>query len=134
LAVRDTEFSVKTQGLNQTLRALNRVNKDAGKEVKRGLREIAKKVRADARPLAPVKTGKLAASYRYSATNKGAAVGSSLPYAGVVEFGGTIRPRGVPIKFKPSRPLGRAVQKDTAHIEEELGRLFDDLARRNGFH
>lgn len=130
---RDTEYGVKVKNLNATLRSLNKVNKDLGKEVKKGLRQIAKKVRTDARPLAPVVSGDLARSFKYSATNKGAAVTSSLPYAGWIEYGGTIQPQGVPITIKGRRPLGRAVDRDTADIEEQLGRLFDDLARRNGF-
>ena len=131
---RDTEFGVKVKDLNPTLRALNKVNKDASKEVKRGLRQIAKEARADAVPLAPRLTGELAGSYRYSATTKGAALFSSLPQAGVHEFGGTISPRGVPIEIKRSRALGRAVDRNTADIEEKVGRLFESLARRSGFH
>lgn len=135
------DFAVRTEGLTPLLRSLNKVNKGAGKEIKQGLREIAKKVRADAKPLAPKGTKplpanrkvRLAGSIRYSATTKGASVGSALPQAPVLEYGGTIRPRGVPIKIKPHKFLTRAVQKDTAHIEEELGRLFDDLARSSGF-
>lgn len=129
----DSEFAIKTQGLTPLLRSLNKVNKDVSKDLKRGLRDIAKKVRSDARPLAPVRTGALARSITYSATNKGASVRSPLPYAGVHEFGGTISPNGGPITIKASRFLGRAVQKDTAHIEDEIGRLFEDVARRNGF-
>lgn len=133
MATRDTEFAVRTKGLGALNRSLGKIDKDMRKRSVGKLRDIAKKVRADARPLAPVKTGKLAGSFRYSASNRGASVSSNLPQAGVHEFGGTISPRGVPITIKRSRMLGRAVEKDTAHIERELEALFEQVARSAGF-
>lgn len=98
------------------------------------LRGIAREVRDDARPLTPVRSGALRSSLRYQASNRGASVSSSLPYSGLVEYGGQISPRGTPITFAPSRMLGKSVQQNTDNIEEELGRLLDRIARHNGFH
>lgn len=129
----DTEFTVRTQGLGQLNRSLGRIDKELRKGSLREIREIAKKVRGTARGLTPVKTGKLQGSLRYSASNRGAAITSNLPYAGVAEYGGTISPKGVPITIKKSRMVGRAIQKDARSIEEQIGDVFDRVARGNGF-
>jgi len=129
----DTEFAVRTQGLGKLNRALGKISKDIRKESIRHLRETAKEVRNTAKPLTPVRTGKLAGSLRYQASNRGASVSSSLPQAGVHEFGGRISPAGGTITIKSSRMLGRAVQQETPRIEQELGDLLDRIARSNGF-
>lgn len=129
----DSEFAIRTEGLAKLNRDLGKISKDLRKDSLRELREIGKKVRSTARPLAPVRTGALARSYRYSATNRGASVRSALPYAPVIEYGRTISPKGVPIEFKESRPLGKAVQTHASDIEDQIGDLLDGIARRNGF-
>jgi phage gpG-like protein len=66
-------------------------------------------------------------------TARGASVGSRLPQAGVLHFGGTIRPRGVPIAF-PARPvISEAVDRNTDRIVNELGDAVEQAARRTGW-
>ncbi len=62
-----------------------------------------------------------------------AGVRSRLPYAGVIEYGGTIRPRGVPIEFRRYQPVSRAIERNADQIAEELGDRIEDLTRRHGF-
>lgn len=131
---RDREFAVRTEGLGALNRSLGRISKDLKRESVRHLRGTAKEVRDTAKPLTPVKSGALQRSLRYQASTRSASVSSSLPYAGVHEFGGTVSPRGVPIAIPKSRMLGRAVQQETPRIEQELGNLLDRIARANGFH
>lgn len=130
---RDTEFAIRTQGLGALNRSLGRISKDLKRESIKHLRETAREVRDTAKPLAPVKTGKLAGSFRYQASARGASVSSALPQAGVHEFGGVISPRGVPITIARSRMLGTAVQREAPRIEEEIGKLLDRIARTQGF-
>lgn len=130
----DTEFAVRVEGLSALNRDLGRINKDLQKASKAKLRLVAKQVRGTARGFAPRKTGRLAGSLRYSATAKGARVTSSLDYAPVHEYGGTISPAGGEIHIRRSRFVGRAVKQDADRIEHEIADLLDFIARRHGFH
>ena len=133
MAKKDTSVSVRTVGLGALNRALGRIDKDLRKQSVAHLRDVAREVRDEARPMTPVRSGDLRRSLRYQASNRGASVSSNLPYAPVVEWGGTIQPRGVPITFPRTRMLGRSVEQNTDDIEEQIGRLFDGIARTNGF-
>lgn len=124
---------VRVKGLAELNRSLGKISKDLRKSSVAELRDIAKKVRDDARSNAPRRSGKLAASLRYSATNTGARVTSTLPQAPVHEYGGVIRPRGVPIRIKRSEFVGRAVRDNARGIEEQIGDLLERIARENGF-
>lgn len=86
-----------------------------------------------AQALAPRRTGQLAASIRPFATARGAGVRSRLPYAGLVHYGGTIRPRGVPITFRASLFADRAAEESMDRYVDELGDAVDALAARHGF-
>lgn len=129
----DVEFAVHTEGLGKLNRSLGRISKDLRRDSVRHLRHTAKNVRDVAKPLAPVRTGALARSLRYSATNKGATVYSNLPQAPVFEYGGTIAPRGVPITIPRVRMLGTAVRREAPQVEQDMARLFDVIGRSNGF-
>jgi len=133
MARADREFAVRTKGLGALNRSLGKISKDLKKESVGHLRSIAREVRDEAKPLTPVRSGALRSSLRYQASARGASVSSALPYAGLVEHGGTISPRGTPITFQSARMLGRAVQQNTDNIEEQLGDLLDQIGRRNGF-
>jgi phage gpG-like protein len=95
---------------------------------------IAGRIAIEARVAAVKRTGRYAASIRPYVTARGASVGSRLPQAGVVHFGGTIRPRGVPITF-PARPvISELVDRNTDRIVNELGDAVETAARRTGWH
>lgn len=131
---RDRSVGVQVRGLSQLNRSLGRIDKDLRRESLRHIREVTRKVRDTARDkYTPKLTGELAKSLRYSASNRGASVSSSLPQSPVWEWGGRISPRGVPILIPRTRMIGRAVEDHTDDIEEQIGRLFDRIASANGF-
>lgn len=106
---------------------------ETGKALQRELKEVVGKVAAEAALLAPRRTGALAESYKAYTRGNVAGVRSALPYAGVIEFGGTISPRGTPITIQRSAPITRAVQRQTDSIVEHVGDAIDTAARRAGW-
>lgn len=131
---RDQSVGVKVSGLSQLNRGFGKISKDLRRESLRHIREVTRRVRDTARDKYTRKlTGELAKSLRYSAANRGAAVSSNLPQAGPFEYGGVIRPRGVPILIPRDRMIGRAVEDHADDIEEQIGRLLDRIAATEGF-
>lgn len=128
------EARVQTQGLAQLRRDLKRLDPLIDRELRDAIREAADKVAVTAGARAPRDSGALAHSIRPFVSGAKASVGSTLPYAGVVEFGGVIRPRGVPITFRPAGMVGRAVEDHADQIVEDIGDGIDRAARRAGWH
>lgn len=107
-------------------------------ELRAVVREGAAIIAAEAAVLAPRRSGKLASRYRPFALHGRdygvkAGVRNTLPYANVIEYGGTIRPRGVPIVFQPRAPLGTAVERDADAVLEAVTKAFDRIVRRQGW-
>jgi phage gpG-like protein len=126
---------ILASGLREFRRDLARIDKDLGKAVSQHLRGVASTVRGAAREKAETfrQSGELARSYRYSVRAKGASIYSNSPYAGVHEFGGTIRPRGTPIEIEKRAPIYGAIADKAAFVEEELGDVLEVVAGRHGF-
>lgn len=128
------DVGVQTEGLAELRRDLKRLDPLIDRELRDSIREAADKVAVTAGALAPRQSGALAHSIRPFVSGAKASVGSTLPYAGVVEWGGTIRPRGVPITFKPAGMVGRAVED---HADQVVGDIWDGIERaahRAGWH
>lgn len=125
MAARDRSASLRVHGLAKLNRDLGKISTDMRKESVAHLRDVAREVRDDARPITPVKTGRLQRSLRYQASNRGASVSSNVFYARFQEYGTVNNP--------PRRMLGRAVEQNTERIEDEVGALLDRVARLNGF-
>lgn len=121
-------------GLSKLRRDLTRIDKRLGQEATRHIRSIAAKVKIDARVRAPRRTGRLSRSIRHSVRSKGASIYSNLEYAPVQHWGGTIRPRGVPIQIKPSLYLTTAAEQNMRNVENELAGILDHIADSFGFH
>ena len=125
---------IDVEGLGQFRRDLRAIG---GPPLVRELREVLKHAAEiaarQASVLAPRKTGRLARSYRPFTRGNTAGVRSRLPYAGVIEFGGTISPKGTPIDIRRYEPVTRAVEQRADAVEAELAAGFDDLARAHGF-
>lgn len=128
------ETAVRIDGLAKLRRDLRDLDKDALKELRLVLKSAADEVAREASATAPRRTGNLARSYQPFTRGNVAGVRSKLPYAGVVEWGGTIRPRGVPIEFQRRQPIGRALERRQDQIIEKVADGIDDIARRNGWH
>jgi phage gpG-like protein len=125
---------VTVDGLREFRRDLKRLEPETAKLLRSDIRAIAERVAAEARAAAVSRTGGYAASIRPYVTARGASVGSRLPQAGVLHFGGTIRPRGVPITF-PARPvISESVDRNTDRLVDEIGDAVEQAALRAGWH
>lgn len=126
-------MAVEIKGYAAFRRGLNKLDKELGKQLSQYVRDTVRKVRDDARRFAPNRTGKLSRSIRESVTVKRATIYSTLVYSAVHEWGGTIRPKGSPIKIKRSRYVGRAQAEHFDDVEERMASMFDALKRESGF-
>jgi phage gpG-like protein len=125
---------VPVEGLREFHRDLKRLEPEAAKLFRADLRAIGVRVAGEARSQAVQRTGAYARSIRPRVTVRGVSVGSRLPQAGVLHFGGTIRPRGVPILF-PARPvISEAVDRNTDRLVNDLGDAVEQAALRTGWH
>jgi phage gpG-like protein len=113
--------TVRVEGLRELNRDLKRLEPETAKLLRTDIRAIAERVATEAREDAVRRTGAYAGSIRVYVTQRGASIGSRLPQAGVLHFGGTIRPRGVPIVF-PARPvISQAVDRNADRLVNEIG-------------
>ncbi len=126
--------AVRTPGLREFRRDLKKLEPLVERELRADIKAVAGRVASEAQAAAPHRTGAYARSIRPYVTAKGASVGSRLPQAGVLHFGGTIRPRGVPITFPPRPVVSQALDRMTDRIVEELGDAVEKAARSVGWH
>ncbi len=132
--------TVHVEGMGELLRTLGRIDAGMSKGLKAELRGIGKTVQARVRAGKgdPFRTGKLRRSIKVSVRTGGITrVGgvtlySSLPQAGVWEWGGTIQPRGAPIQIPKTQFVRGEVFEAAEDTEGHLAALFDTLARGGG--
>jgi hypothetical protein len=124
---------VETDGLREFRRDLKRLAPEVDKELRQEMRDAVAKVAAQAALLAPRRKGTLAGSYRPFVTQRSAGIRSALPYAPVIEYGGTIAPRGVDIRFRRSEPVTRAVLRETDEIVESFSDAVERAADQTGW-
>lgn len=100
---------MKVTGAKELRRAMRNGGADVG-DMRKVHREIAADLAATARPLAPHRSGKLAASLKGTGTQTKASIvagSAGVPYAGAIHFGWPTRPnagrgwRGGPIAPQP---------------------------------
>lgn len=140
MAVGGTGYTggVTIKNLGSFRRGLRKLDRDLDVGLGRYIREMARDVRDDARANTPVgrpdrraagqrKPGGLGKSIRHSVTQKRATLYSNEPDAPVHEFGGTIRPRGVPIQIQEVAMLRGAVAGRTDEVESHMTQMFDRL-------
>lgn len=125
--------AVRVDGLKELRKSLRAVDKGALREVQEVTKRAAGIVAAEARTLAPRRSGKLQASIRGTTAGNSGVVRSPLPYAKVHEYGGTIRPKGTDIRINRSEFVTRALDRKEDAVLNELARGFDDLTRRHGW-
>lgn len=127
---------VVVEGLKEFRRDLKRLEPEADKELRKDIKKVAAgvAVAASAGAQSFAKTGAFARSIRPYVSGTKAQIGSRLPQAGVVHFGGTIRPRGVPIVFKPRPVISIVVDRETDRIVDGMGDAIEQAARRVGWH
>lgn len=125
---------VTVHGLREFQRDLKRLEPETAKLLRADIRAAAARVAVEARANAPRLTGRYAKSIKPYVTAKGVSIGSRVPYAGIVHWGGTIQPRGVPITF-PARPvISDAVDHNADRLINDLGDAVETAAHRTGWH
>ena len=127
---------VKIEGLREFRRDLKRLEPEVEKLLRGDIKQIAAGVAGEAQTRARsfARTGRYARSIRPYVSGLKAQVGSRLPQAGVLHWGGTIHPRGVPITF-PARPVvSEALDLRTDRIVDQMGDAIEQAARRVGWH
>jgi hypothetical protein len=126
----DRNAGVRVEGLREFRRDLRRVSPALDKELRGDIKKITESVAAEARGSAVRRTGAYAASIRAYA---GGVVGSRLPQAGVLHWGGTIRPRGVDITFRARPVVLQAVEHQSDRIVDRMGDAVDRAAKNAGW-
>lgn len=128
------DVHVEVEGLAKFRRDLNQLEPAVDKEAQKEIKQAVGKIATTAGAQAPRQSGDLAHSIRPFGSGARLGVGSKLPYAKVLEYGGTIQPRGVPIKFQPSLFVTKAVEDHADELVEDIGNAVDRAARRVGWH
>jgi len=136
---------VRVDGLKELRRALNRVDPELTKQLRKDLLEVGKDVAADARGRVPSRSGKARGSIRAGASGNSAYVAGgkkTVPYYGWLDFGSRSarsgRPRSVgPWKGTGSGPKkGRfiyaAIDDNKKNIERRAVAAFDK-AKKSAF-
>jgi len=128
------DVDVRVDGLREFRRDLRKVDREADKELRKNIRDSVFKMASAAAAMAPRQSGALAKSIRPYVSGARASIGSRLPYAGVVHFGGTIEPRGVEIRFPATEFISKAVDRGTDELVEDIGDGIERAAIRAGWH
>lgn len=103
------------------------------REMPRALKTGAELVRKTAVPLTARQSGRLAAGWRAGAVGNTAYVRNRVPYAGVQEFGGIIRPKGSPVVIRAHPAATRALEQQEDRIVDLIGDAIEALAARHGW-
>lgn len=127
-----TDPEVEFRGVRDLRRDLHKFVPEIDKELGRSLRKIGGPVLATARELAPNRTGEFARSLRLSVTRGGISIVSTHPAAGVLHWGGTIEPRGVPITFPRNEFAVRAAAAHADRLVEDVGDGIEKVLRQVG--
>jgi hypothetical protein len=125
--------AIGIQGLKDVRRTMRATTPMANRVINQELRKAVVPIAAEARVLAPKRSGKMAASTRPYATGSKVGVRSFHPGAGVVHWGGTISPRGFPITFSRTEFITRAVRGREAAIAKDISDSLQAAARRVGW-
>jgi hypothetical protein len=129
----DRNVGVRVDGLREFRRDLKRVSPEVNAGLRDELKRIGETVAAEARGAAVKRTGQYAASIRPYAAGAGVAVGSRLPQANVLHWGGTIRPRGALITFRSRPVISEAVEHQAGRIVDRMGDVIEQAARSAGW-
>lgn len=124
---------IETVGLREFRRDLKKLDREIDKELVGDIRRAGGTYLTEARTEAPMKSGALAKSLKLSVTTRGVSIYSTVPYAGVVHWGGTIAPRGAPITFERTEFISKAVDRGADRLVDELSDSVEQAAKRAGW-
>lgn len=126
---------LKVEGMWEFRKALRSVDKELPRQLRKGFNEVAELVADEAASRVPVRSGALRDSIRPRSTQSEGRVvmgRSTVPYAGWIDFGGTIAPRGTDMTrdfrrngrylFVAADDLAPRVRKETQAV---LNRFVD---------
>ena len=128
-------FRVEVEGLDDLRRELRALEDNlARKELRQTNKDAAEVVAAEAKRLAPARSGKLRASVRAFAGQREAGVKAGsparVPYAGPVNYGhGPPRPQGGYVRG--TQFIQRAVGRKIDEVRDMYDRNFNKLARKH---
>lgn len=128
------DATVKAIGFREFSRDMRRLDPAFAREARREYQSLGQPVLESAQGLAPRQTGAFARTLKLSVTQRGIAIVSSHPGAGVLHWGGTIRPRGVPITFPRTLFAVRAAEAHMNRLVEGLGDAIERAADSTGWH
>ena len=123
---------VDAEGFRVFAKQMRALSPKLGSALSAELRDIGNEVRDSVRSSGapPHRTGKLRRSVKTSVRRGGVSLYSTLPQAGVWEWGGVIEPRGVPITIPKTEFVTGAAHRYSEHVEERMGEVLDGLATR----
>jgi HK97 gp10 family phage protein len=127
---------VRIEGLRELRRDLKVIDRRLPAELNRRLKVAAEPVRAEAARRAPKRSGALAGSLKVRTAGSRLFIGSRLPYARVVHWGGRHpifgnRQRWVAV---PPRPfIDQAARANERKIENDVFDAIEDLMTKAGF-
>lgn len=132
---------IEAKGLKETIKALSSIDEELPREFKRGLKEDAKPILADARNNAQsiARTGSYASSMAIRALSNGVRIQSNDPGAGTIEFAnaGAVylsgRRRGLPVgvpRGNPPRALVKAVLDNEAAVVDAVETRIEQTIRK----
>jgi hypothetical protein len=125
--------AVRVDGLRDLQRDLKALDPDVRREVTKALKEGADVVARATGPLAARRTGKLAGSFKPGASQMQAYVRSRLPYAGVLEYGGVIKPKGAPVTITAHPAATLALKRNEEKIVDHIGDAIERVASKHGW-
>jgi hypothetical protein len=131
-----TRPAIDTAGISDLLRDLRKIDKRLGASLVSELRLVGNKARDRVRTSTqtPYRTGRTRRSVKTSVRRGGISLYSNLPQAPVWHWGGTIKPRGVPITFPRTEFVAKEVRDASKDTEAELAGVLEATAERYGFH
>lgn len=121
---------VRVDGLRELRSTLRKLDPVSARALTREIKAAAGPIVREAQAQAPRRTGRLAASIRATSSGNRLAVGSRLPQANVLHWGGTIRPRGVPITFPRTEFITRAAVRHRDEIPDAVGDAIERVWER----
>lgn len=125
---------IDTRSLAAFRRSIKRADREVAKELTGWLRDVGRYVAQDAASVAPRDSGTLAAGYKPIVSGSRVLIRNRVPYAGWIEFGGTISPRGAPIQLEGRHPVGKAIERNEERIVHDVDDAIGRAAKRIGWH
>jgi len=141
--VAKTSVRVGVYGLRETARDLEAVADGLGRLIPAAITRAAEPIVARARSLTPVGPGPqgprdnlphIASTLYAQPSGEGAAIVSPHPAAPILEYGGTIAPRGVPITIRTVAMAHKAADQLLPQVEQDIEDRIAALIREHGLN